>query len=529
MSQLSRRQFLAGTAAAAATLPVRAPAVHAQKRGGTVRFVPQADLKVLDPIWTTAYITRNHSYLVYDTLFGTDEQLQVKPQMVETWSVAARGLRWSFTLRDGLRWHDGQPVVAEDAVESIKRWGKRDPLGKLLLAHTAKLAPVDRKTFALELAQPFALVLEALGKPSSNVPFIMPARVAATPETEQIKEFVGSGPFRFVKDEWQPGYQVVYARNPDYVPRRDPPSGSTGAKKVAVDKVVWRYIPDAATTAAALEAGEVDWWELPPVDFMPRIEGNPALATFILDPRGTQGWIRPNHLQPPFDTKAARQALLYMVDQQQYLQAVIGQPRFYRTCPALFTCGGPWESTAGAPRGQDLERAAGLVKASGYDGRPVVALDATDIPLVHGAALVARELMTKIGFTVDLQAMDWSTVVARRAKKDPPAQGGWNVLFTWWIASDLINPAVHAGVSGGGPGAWFGWPENAEIERLRLEWVRTADRARQKQLAEQIQRVAYDEVLYIPFGQVVQPTAYRRAVTGVLRFPAPLFWNVSVA
>jgi len=527
MSQLSRRRFLTGAAAAA--VAVRAPAVHAQKRGGTLRFVPQADLKVLDPIWTTAYITRNHSYLIYDTLFGTDEQLRVKPQMVEKWSESDRGLRWSFTLRDGLRWHDGRPVSAEDAVESIKRWSKRDPLGKLLAAHTAKIAPVDRKTFILELAQPFALVLEALGKPSSNVPFIMPARIAATPDTEQIKESIGSGPFRFVANEWQPGYQGVYVRNRDYVPRHEAPSGSTGAKAVGVEKVVWRYIPDVATAAAALDAGEVDWWELPPIDFIPKVEANPALTTFIPDPRGIQGWIRPNHLQPPFDSKKARQALLYMVDQRQYLQAIVGQPKYYRTCAAMFTCGGPWESTAGAPPGQDLEKAAGLVKESGYDGRPVVALDATDITLVHGAALMSRELMTKIGFTVDLQAMDWSTVVARRAKKEPPAQGGWNVLFTWWNASDVINPGVHAGISGAGAGAWFGWPSSAEIERLKLEWVRAIDRVRQKRLADQIQRIAYDEVLYVPFGQAVQPTAYRKTVSGVLRFAAPVFWNVSIA
>src|SRR6266540_3367467 len=306
MSDLTRRQFVTHTAAAAAAVGIGVPSVHAQKRGGTMRFIPHADLKVLDPIWTTAYITRNHSYMIYDTLFGTDEKLQIKPQMVDRWNSADKGMKWSFTLRDGLKWHDGQPVVAEDAVESVKRWTKRDPLGKLLAAHTAKLAPVDKKTFTLELAQPFGPVLDALGKPSSNVPFVMPARIAATPDSEQIKEFVGSGPFRFVKDEWQPGNQVVYVRNPDYVPRSDVPSGSTGGKKVNLDKVVWRYIPDAATAAAALDAGEVDWWENPPLDFVPRIEKNASLATFVTDPRGTQGWVRPNHLRRPVGIRGGR-------------------------------------------------------------------------------------------------------------------------------------------------------------------------------------------------------------------------------
>ena len=407
MRAVSRRSFLAGAAAAAAAATVGAPRVHAQKKGGTIRFIPHADLKVLDPIATTAYITRNHSYFIYDTLFGTDASLAIKPQMIDKYSSSDKGLKWSFTLRDGLKFHDGQAVTAEDAVESVKRWSKKDPLGRLLAAHTAKIAPADKKTFTLELSQPFGLVLEALGKPSSNVPFIMPARIAATSENEPIKETIGSGPFKFVKEEWQPGNQVVYVKNPDYVPRQEKPSGSTGGKVVNIDRVVWRYIPDAATASAALDAGEIDWWENPPLDFVPKIESNSALATFITDPRGTQGWIRPNHKHPPFNNKKARQALLYIVDQAKYLKAAIGVEKYYKTCPALFTCGGPFDSAAGAPDKPDLAKAKALVKESGYDGRPIVVLDPSDIALTHGAALVTRELLTQVGFNVDLQAMDW--------------------------------------------------------------------------------------------------------------------------
>src|SRR6267378_783802 len=466
MAGLSRRGFLGGAAATAAAATLGAPRAHAQKKGGTIRFIPHADLKVLDPIATTAYITRNHSYFIYDTLFGTDANLAVKPQMVDTYASTNKGLKWSFTLRDGLKFHDGHAVTAEDAVESLKRWSKKDPLGRLLAVHTAKIAPADKKTFTLELSQPFGLVLEALGKPSSNVPF------------------------EFVKDEWQPGNQVVYVRNADYVPRQEKPSGSAGGKVVNLERVVWRYISDHATANAALEAGEVDWWENPPLDFVPKIEANAALRTFVTDPRGTQGWIRPNHKHPPFNNKKARQALLYIVDQSKYLKAAIGVDKYYRTCSALFTCGGPFESAAGAPAKPDLDRARQLVKESGYDGRPVVVLDATDIALTHGSALVTRELLSQIGFNVDLQAMDWSSVVARRAKKEPPGHGGWNMLFTWWIASDVINPAVHAGISGAGDGAWFGWPENGRIEELKIQWARATDRARQKQLAEEIQKIA---------------------------------------
>jgi peptide/nickel transport system substrate-binding protein len=235
MIRLSRRQLLGGAAVTAASVTLGAPSVHAQKRGRTLRFVAQADLKTLDPVRDTAYITRNHGYLVYDTLFGTDEQ-----QMIDRFTVSTAGMKYTFTLRDGLRWHDGQQVRSEDCVESLKRWGKKDRFGQLLMAHMGKIAPVDQKTFTLELAERFDPVLDALGKPSNNVPFMMPARIAATSPDEQIKEIVGSGPFRFVRDEWQPGHQAVYVRNPDDVPRNEVPSGSTGGKKAYLEKVIWR-------------------------------------------------------------------------------------------------------------------------------------------------------------------------------------------------------------------------------------------------------------------------------------------------
>jgi peptide/nickel transport system substrate-binding protein len=341
MNRLSRRKVLGGSVAATVAVTLGAPAVHAQKGRRTLRFVAHADLKVVDPVWTTAIITQNHGYLVYDTLFGTDEQLQIKPQMVDRLTVSPDGMKYTFTLRDGLRWHDGQPVRAEDCVESLKRWGKKDRFGQLLVAHTGKIAPVDQKTFTLELAERFGSVLDALGKPSTNVPFMMPARIAATSPDAQIKEIVGSGPFKFAKDEWQPGSQAVYVRNPDYVPRREAPSGSTGGKQAHLDRVVWRYIPDGADAADALAAGDIDWWELPPLDFIPKIEQNAALRTFLFDPHGVQGWLRPNHLHPPFNNRKARQALLHMMDQVTYLSWAIGQAKYYRPCYSVFACGGP--------------------------------------------------------------------------------------------------------------------------------------------------------------------------------------------
>jgi peptide/nickel transport system substrate-binding protein len=523
---LDRRSFLAGTVAVAAG--GLAPRVHAQKRGGTLRFVPHADLKILDPIWTTAYITRNHGYMIFDTLFALDANLKLQPQMVDRYTVSKDAMKYSFTLRDGLRFHDGAPVTAEDCVASLRRWGARDAVGRLMMASLSKMAPVDRKTFVIELETPFGLVLDALGKPSASPSFIMPARLAATDPNEQVKEVVGSGPFKFVKDEWQPGNRVVYLRNANYVPRKEKPSGAAGAKLPLVDRVEWRYIPDPATAGAALEAGEVDYWENVPLDFAPRLEKNAGLSVFVTDPKGSQGILRPNHLHPPFNDKKARQALLLAVDQNHYLQAVIGHPKYYRVCPGLFMCGGmPYESTAGAPK-PDLARARQLFKESGYDGRPVVVMDPADSPYAHAPALVTAEVLRSLGANVDLQAMDWSTMVARRAKKEPPAQGGWNVFHTWATSFDVMTPAVASVLSGAGDKAWFGWPTSEGIEKLRTEFTRQPDPAKRRQIAEEVQRLAFDEVPFITWGQFVVPGAFRKNVQGVLQFGATLLWNIQV-
>jgi peptide/nickel transport system substrate-binding protein len=266
--------------------------------GGTLRFVPHADLKNIDPIWTTAYITRNHGYMIYDTLFALDADLQPQPQMVESWSVSDDGLVYTFTLRPGLKWHDGAPVRAADCVASIQRWGKRDGMGQKLMDVTEELQAVDDRTFTLTLKEPYGLVLHSLGKISSNVPFMMPERVAKTDAFTQITENIGSGPFKFVKDEWVPGNKVVYVKNTEYIPRSEPPSLAAGGKVAKVDRVEWLYIPDQATAQAALAAGEIDYFEAPQLDLFPLLDSNPDLTVVIADPLGSQGWLRPNHLYP---------------------------------------------------------------------------------------------------------------------------------------------------------------------------------------------------------------------------------------
>jgi peptide/nickel transport system substrate-binding protein len=286
-------------------------------------------------------------------------------------------------------------------------------------------------------------------------------------------------------------------------------------------------MPDPATASAAMERGELDYWSNPPLDFVARLEKNPNLATFAGDPIGMTGWMRPNHLHPPFNDKKARQALLLAMNQELFLQAAVGQPKYYRTCAGIFTCGGsPFESSVGAPPKPDLARAKQLFKESGYDGRPIVILDPTDRPELHAAALVSRELVTSIGGNVDLQAVDWSTLVARRAKKDPPAQGGWNIFSTNWIAADIMTPALNLGIVGRGEQGWFGWYTSEQMEKLRADWVRATDSAARKRIAEDIQRLAFDDVPFVPWGQYVQPNVFSKKVKGSVKFVIPAVWNM---
>ena len=504
------------------------PASPAQSES-ILRIVPHADLKNIDPIWTTAYITRNHGYMVYDTLFALDENLEVQPQMVDRWSVSEDGLIWRFVLRAGLRWHDGTPVTAADCVASIQRWSARDGMGQKLADATRELRVVDAETFELELSAPYGLVLESLGKISSNVPFMMPERHALTDPFEQIPDALGSGPFIFVKDEWIPGARVVYVRNPDYVPRAEPSSFAAGAKRARVDRVEWHYIPDSATAMNALMAGEVDYFELPPHDLLPILEAAAGVVVENLDPLGVQGWLRMNHLHPPFDDPRVREAVLWLIDQEHYMRAAVGNPAYYQTCPAMLACGTPFESTVGSDAlvGHDIDKARELIAAAGYDGAAVTILQPTDIAILNSASLVTAQALRDAGFVVDLQAMDWSTLTSRRPIADPPSQGGWNLFHTWALAVDVANPVANIAISGGcRERAWFGWPCDGEIERLRDTFARTSDSDSRKTLAQAIQARAFEVVTHGLYGQWSNPVAYRDSLRGLIKSPVQFFWNI---
>jgi peptide/nickel transport system substrate-binding protein len=530
-SALTRRTMIALAGATPALMATRA----ARSADKVLKVVLGSDLRGLDPVFNTATYAAYHGYLVYDQLFALDSRGKPQPQMVDSWEVSPDRKAYKFRLRDGLKFHDGSPVRAADAVASILRWKDRDIVGKAMFSAGAKLEAVDDRTFTLTLRDPFGLVLEALSKPTANALFVMPETVAKTPATAQISSAVGSGPFIFVKEEWRPGEKAVYVRNPDYVPRKEKPDGLAGGKVVKVDRVEWLSMPDPTTAISALGAGEIDYLQNPAMDTYPVLKANPKVRFVTVDPTGSMIWIRPNHLQPPFDNPKARQALLHTVDQTAILQAIGAPAENARPfCGSFFMCGTPTETKAGTAglEKPDFDKARALLNESGYDGRPVVFLQPSDLSANFNATVVVADGMRKAGFKVDVQPLDWGTVSQRRNNKGPVDlqagnKGGWNLFITVATALDASTPLTNVYLATPCPNDVAGFPCDEELQRLRRSWWESTDEAERAKLADQIQVRAYQVVPYVNGGQWKQFTAVRTNVSGLGQSTVPVFWEVS--
>jgi peptide/nickel transport system substrate-binding protein len=487
---------------------------------------------VLDPVWTTAYVTRNHGCMVFDMLYGqtgSKNGFKATPQMVAGHVVENDGKTWKLTLRDGLMFHDGQKVLARDCVASINRWSKRDAFGQALMQRTDDLSAPDDKTIQFRLKQPFSLLPDALGHGASNICAIMPERLANTDPFKQVTEMVGSGPYRFLTKERVPGSFVAYERFDKYVPRPDgTPDFIAGPKIVNFDRVEWHVTPDPSTSAGALQSGEMDWWEYPTADLLPLLKRQ-HITIQVTDPTGTPMILRPNHLYPPFDNPAIRRALMGAIDQSEFMTAMMGTDKALWEVPnGFFPAASPMASDAGMgalTSKRDPAAVKQALAAAGYKGEKVVLMGASDYPTLKALADVANDMLTRVGINVDYQVTDWGTVVQRRALTKPPAEGGWNMFCTGFSGLDLFNPAGDLPLRGNGKSAWFGWPTMPKMEALRNAWFDAPDLAAQKKIGVEMQTEAFEEVPYYPLGLSHQPTAYRRDITGMLE-GFVIFWNV---
>ena len=523
---MKRRTFL-GASAAAAALPTRF--AIAQPAGTRVlRFVPQSNLTLLDPIFTTAAVTANHAWAVYDTLFGVNAKGEPKPQMAEGFTVSDDGRTYEIKLRDGLKFHDGEPVRAQDCAPSLARWAARDTLGQTINKFVDEWGVADDRTIRIRLKTKLPILIEAIAKPDANIAFMMPERVAKSDPFKQITETVGSGPFRFLKDEFVPGASVAYARNAAYVPRQEPADFTSGGKVAYFDRVEWKIIPDSATSAAALQAGEIDWYEQVQADLVPLLRKNPDIAIGSANPSGFNGVLRFNHLNPPFNDVRIRRAVLMAVNQTDYMEAVTGNDATaFRTCKALLPCGTPYGREIGASAMPgNIEAAKAALKEAGYDGQKVVIINPTDFVSIGPLGDVTYDTLKKIGMNVEMVATDWGSVVQRRASKEPVEKGGWSIFHTWWPSGSISLPVISAILRGQGASGWFGWFANEKIESLTAEWLAAPDDAARNRLADAIQVEGFSAVPTVPLGQFQIRTAFRKNLTGMIEATGAFPWNI---
>ncbi|WP_458097661.1 ABC transporter substrate-binding protein [Roseomonas sp. WA12] len=525
---MRRRDALTGLVAAAAAPALPGPALSQGAAARTLRVVPQANLTSLDPIWTTAVVTRNHGYLVYDQVCTVDAAGTPQPQMAEGWIVGDDGHSWTFTLRPGLRFHDSEAVRAQDCVASIRRWMVRDTFGQALALQVDELSVLDDRRFRFRLKKPFPFLALAMGKSQSPC-FIMPERLAATDPFQQVRDATGSGPFRFVANEWNPGQTAVWQKFDGYQPRQEAPDGLAGGRVPRIDRIEWTVISDPSTAASAMVNGEQDYWEYPLHDLLPVLRRSRDLVVEQRLLEGTYGVLRFNHLHPPFNNLAVRRAVAMAVDQRDYLRAVAGDdPKGWGACEGVFTCGSTLASEEGSAilKTRSLERARAALRESGYAGDKVVLIAPSDYPQINALSLVTADLMQRIGLNVEVVSADWGTVVQRRASREPVERGGWSVVHTTSSGSDLSVPTIHLFLRANGPNAWFGWPQDDRIEALRAQWLEAGDEAESKRIGAVLNARAMEVLPYVPLGFYWQPSVWRRNVTGVFRAPATVFWNI---
>ncbi len=514
--------------AVTALLPLAARAQTQPAPNRVLRVAPHADLKTLDPVAASIVITRMHGLMIYETLFAWDSNLQPKPQMVESFETSPDKLTWSFTLRPGLKFHDGQPVTTKDVIASLARWMKRDTIGGKLAEYTEGMEAVDARTFKLKLKRPLALVPFALGSAVGQIPVIMREADAKSDPMKPITEAIGSGPFTFNRAEWRSGSKIVYDRNPDYLPRSEPADGLAGGRVVKVDRVEWLIMPDAATAAAALQTGEIDIWEQPSQDLIPTITSNRDVKVERYSNLANQVMLRPNHLYPPFDNPKARLALAYATDQADFLAAGFGDEEWWKRCNAYFVCGSPNGTEIGteAYAKPDLEKARQLLKESGYKGEKLVLSTSNDIAPIGRMAEVAADSLKKVGFNVEVQFADWGAVTTRQQNKGPPDQGGWNLFVTYASGATMQSPLTNIGTNMACERAWAGWPCDAEAEKLRGAFVDAPDDASRQLALEALHKRLAEVQPYRVLGQFDQPYARRTNISGVLAAPVMLFWNI---
>jgi len=526
---MSRRQFMTGVGAAVAASSFAAPALAQLGQARVLKFAPAAGLTVLDPSTVFAAPSNNHTYHVFDTLYGVDGQYRAKPQMAEGHKASGDKLTWDIVLRPGLKFHDGERVLARDCVASIKRWWQKDVFGQALQSYTNEVSAVDDKTIRFRLKKPFGVLPDALGKSVAAPCAMLPERLANPDANKLVTEMIGSGPLKFVANEFVPGQHAVYVKNTDYVPRQEQPENTAGGKVINFDRVEWHTIADFSTAAAALQSGEIDWWEIAHFDFIELLRANKNVRIETQDPFFTL-LLRFNCGIAPFNNPELRRLVASAISQKEVMLALVGpNPDMSRECYAMFNCGieGVQEHGKALMTGpKNYPQIAEKVKAAGYKGEKIVLFHIVDAPTTAPLSPVIADVLRKIGFNVDMVSVDLATWFSRRASQAPLSEGGWSMFVTWSGFANTYSPGVNLFVRGLGLKGYAGNFQDPQIESMVSDWLALDSEKERMAVLNEIQQRAWEMMPIVPLGLANVKTAFRSNITGYVRSTVAIPWNL---
>jgi peptide/nickel transport system substrate-binding protein len=507
-----------------------AMAAGGPKFGGTLRIVSHGSVSTLDPVFSLFAVVNYVSSQFYEQLFGWDGNLDTKERLVDTWSVSADGLIYTFNLRQGVRFHDGDPFTSADAVASITRW--RDggtPTAGIVRRFTEDDAfdVVNDRTFTWTMNEPLGATTFILSIPHGALP-MMKEEMARTPFSDQVPENIGTGVYKFV--QWQQGDRVTLERNDDYTSRTDQfsPGGYTGENIAYIDRLIFLEVPDEETKMAGIETGEWDVIEFAGLDFFQRMDSNPDINVTLYRP-GLRSNVYLNPQIPPFSYKLARQALQTGIKVEDFMHA-LGDENLWIVCHAVYYCGTPLETTFGSTfdvqtsqgtrtighNVSDMETAQLLLKDSDYAGETTIILNPTDLAVLTPLGHVLKPVMEEIGFNVEMPALDWSTITSMFGNTD-----------SYSLATDAYehyccgNPIQDHLVSG----TLDFIIKDAELINLQLAFVREPDDAARFKIVEEIQAKRWEKVTSLSLGQFFPMHPSRAELKGWIVRAVPFYAN----
>lgn len=525
---MKRRSFLAGLGAAAASPALPMPALAQSERSRVLRFSPASGLTVLDPMTTSITSSHNHGHYVFDQLYAVDSKYVARPQMAAGHTVSSDQLTWDIKLRPGLKFHDGEKVLAKDCVASIKRWWAFDSFGGTLRRYTDEVLAVDDDTLRFRLKKPFGILPDALGHPVASPLMIMPERIANPDPKKPLTEMIGSGPMKWVAGDFVQGQTAAYARNTAYIPRDEKSDFCAGGKVVNFERIEWKAILDPSTAAAALQTGEIDWWDVVYFDLIDTLKANKNVKLEVADP-GYLLLLRFNSGIGAFSNPALRRVVAKAVNQLEIMSALVGpSPDLGRECYAMFSCSvagieQPGTSLMSSSK-KDYKQLADEVKKAGYNGEKIVLFRVVDNVLTSPVTPVVADVLKEIGFNVEIQSLEQVTYNVRRQSQAAVSEGGWSIYLSQGSTPVTANPVVDPFIRGDGfyPGKYV----DPELEAMIAEWIGISDLGARSAQTTKIQKRLFDMMPIVPLGGFSTVTGMRADLTGFMGGGASVPWGL---